>query len=300
MAAERPLYALFLRLFSAFSFGALLLVVKLAQETGIQLPEIMFWRQAGVVVLVALWLVWLGQLGQLRTRRPGGHALRAVFGMTNMALNFGSTILLPLAAATVFGFTTPIFAVIIAALFLREHVGPWRWAAVLLGFIGVVIVAQPGGEALSPLGTAMALATGVTMSLINFQIRSLGATESSYTIVFWFSAIGALIMAPFLPFTMTGHDAYQWLLIALLGILGTAGQMSMTASLRHGQLTSVLVMDYTMLFWSILFDWLFWNHFPAWTTWLGSPLIVAAGLTIALREQRLVRRTSPVAAARMD
>jgi drug/metabolite transporter (DMT)-like permease len=138
------------------------------------------------------------------------------------------------------------------------------------------------------------------MALINFQIRSLSTTEPSIAIVFWFSAIGALIMAPFLPFTMTGYSPYQWLLIALLGIFGIAGQASMTASLRHGQITSVLVMDYTMLFWSILFDWLVFEHLPPWTTWLGAPLIVAAGITIAWREHRLARKPSPVTASTQD
>ncbi|MFT4027971.1 MAG: EamA family transporter, partial [Novosphingobium sp.] len=134
---QRPFLALGLRLVSALLFSTLLMLVKWAGESGIALPEIMFWRQAVSVPLFLGWLGMTGGLHRLRSQRKLIHARRAAMGMTNMIFNFGATILLPLAEATVLGFTSPIFAVIIAALFLREHIGPYRWAAVALGFVGV-------------------------------------------------------------------------------------------------------------------------------------------------------------------
>jgi drug/metabolite transporter (DMT)-like permease len=286
-AEPRPLLALILRLLSALSFACLLGVVKYASESGISLPEIMFWRQAGVVPIIAGWLAMSGGLGQLRTRRFGAHGRRAFVGTSNMVLNFGSVTLLPLAVATTFSFSTPLFAVVIAAVIYHQHIGPWRWSAVVVGFIGVAIVAQPGGEHISPLGAAMATAFGLVTAVINFQIRDLGRTETSACIVFWFGLLGALMIAPVMPFVMKDHTAQQWLLMASLGILGAAGQLCMTGSLRYSHVANVIALDYTMLVWTALLGWAIWDRLPPATTWIGAPLIIAAGIVIAWREHRL-------------
>ena len=114
---------------SAAAFATLLMLVKYAGESGIALPEIMFWRQAVTVPVVLGWLWATGRLSELRTQRLAIHGRRAALGMTNMVFNFGSAILLPLALSTVLGFTAPLFAVLIAAFVLRQHIGPWRWTA---------------------------------------------------------------------------------------------------------------------------------------------------------------------------
>lgn len=278
------------------AFATMSMLIKYAGESGIALPEIMFWRQAVTVPALLGYLALTGGLYRLRTERLGSHLRRAVIGMIGMVFTFGAVILLPLAEATTLSFTVPLFAVLLAALVLREHVGPWRWSAVVLGFGGILVIAQPGQGQISPAGAAVALASALLVTVVNYQLRDLGRTEEPIRSVFYFAAFGAPMAGLALPFFVTGHDGAQWLLLMGIGTAGMLGQLLMAASLRHGAVASVVVMDYTALIWATLYGWLIWDHVPPATTWLGAPLIVAAGLLIAWREHRLSRPPSPASA----
>jgi drug/metabolite transporter (DMT)-like permease len=256
----------------------------------------MFWRQFLTVPLVLGFLVVRGELVRLKTDKPRTHALRSVVGMIGMVCNFSAVLLLPLAESTTLSFTTPLFVVIIAALAMREHVGPWRWMAVALGFAGVVIIAQPGHGHIPLLGGLIALAAALMTAIVSFLIRGMGRTEEPLRIVFYFSLCGSAMMLGFLPFYATSHSLWQWLLLLGIGAGGLGGQLGLTASLRHGAVASVAVMDYTMLIWATLFGWLVWDHLPPVTTWLGAPLIILAGTVIAWREHRLARDLTQLAA----
>jgi len=293
---QRPILALVLRLTAIVLLSTMFMLVKYAGESGVSLPEIMFWRQFIPFLLIPALLAATGRLGQLRTRRLGRHGLRAVIGMLGMVCGFGAAILLPLAEATTLGFTTPFFAVLISALVLREYVGVWRWTAVAIGFVGVVIVSQPGGEPISPLGVTAGLLSGLVVAIVSFQIRDLARLDGSTAVVFYFSGFGAAMMAIPLPFFITGHSGFQWLLLLTIGVLGTFGQWLVSASLRIGAVASVIVMDYTSLIWATLYGYLIWDRFPTYTTWLGAPAIIAAGIIIAWREQQLARSITPSAA----
>lgn len=293
---HRPILALGLRLGSALLFATLLMLVKYAGDSGVALPEIMFWRQAVSVPILLGFLALTGKLDLLRTARLGSHARRAGLGMLNMVFNFGATILLPLAESTVLGFTTPLFAVVLGALVWREHIGPYRWLAVALGFAGVLVIAQPSGEPVSTLGVVLALLTGFFITIINYHIRDLGRTEDPIAIAFYFAAFGAPMAALALPFFYTPHSPEQWLVLIATGTVGTLAQWLLAASLRFGAVVSIIVMDYTQLIWATLYGWLIWHNMPPAATWFGAPLIVAAGLVIAWREYRL-GRTAAVSSA---
>jgi len=298
--ADRPLLALSLRLAGIALIATLYMLVKVAGESGIALPEIMFWRQALSLPLILGWLALTGQLGKLRTGRLATHGLRSTIGMLGMLCNFGAAVLLPLAEATTLGFTTPLFAVILAALVMREPVGPWRWSAVILGFAGVLVIARPGHGYVAPLGAVAGLGAGLMVAIVAFQIRDLGRTEPPAAIVFYFALFGTAIMLPLLPFFMTHHTIGQWLILAAMGTVGTLGQLLITAALRYGAVASVIVMDYTALIWALLFGWLLWGQLPTLATWFGMPLIVAAGLVVMWRERRLAKAPSPPAAVEVD
>ena len=107
--------------------------------------------------------------------------------------------------------------------------------------------------------------------------------------MFWFSAWSTLLLAPSLPFTVDRHDSMTWLLLAGIGLLGLAGQLALTASLRLGPVSSVIVMDYSSLIWATLWGWLLWSQLPPSSTWLGAPLIILAGLFVVWREHMLAR-----------
>jgi drug/metabolite transporter (DMT)-like permease len=291
--AQRPLLAFGLRVAAALTFATLLTMVKWASESGVSLPELMFWRQAGGLPLLVAYLFAAGQFHRVRTRRIASHAARAGLGSTNMIFNFGAAILLPLAEATTLGFTSPLFAVIVAAVILKERIGRYRWLSVLLGFAGIVIIAQPGAEPLPPLGIAAALIAALMLVAINHQIRDLGRTEEPITVVFWFTVFGTLLTGAFLPFFATAHSPEQWLVLFGIGVSGIIGQLFLTASLRYGPVASVMIMDYTGLIWATLYGWLLWDRLPPTATWVGAPAIVAASLVIAWREHKLAKAPSP-------
>lgn len=296
-ASARPLFAIGLRLIGAAMFATMMLLIKLAGDAGISLPEIMFWRQAMTLPILGIALAATGQLASLRSDRIGAHGRRALVGMTCMVFNFWATIVLPLPVSTTLGFVAPLFAVMLAATMMREAVGPWRWSAVVLGFAGVLAITRPGQEQIDPAGAAAGLVAALLVAVINFQIRDLGRTEPPHRSVFWFALFGSIIMLPVLPFFAKVHDIEGWLLLAGLGLFGTLGQLCLTASLRHGAVASVIAMDYTMLVWTTLYGWLVWDHLPGAAIWAGAPLIVAAGLIVVWREHRLYARPAPTGPA---
>lgn len=286
---HRPLLAMGLRLAAVAVLATLTMTVKYTVDRGVAFPEVLFWRQVITVPILLAWLAMQGEVRRLRTQRLPAHFRRALMGAVGMGFTFGAPVLLPLAEATTLGFTTPIFAVIFSALLLKERVGVYRWAAVLLGFCGVLVIARPDGH-LPPLGTLVGLGAGLMVALISIQVRDLTRTDEPLSIVFWFAALSTPVLALFLPFYAAPHSSEQWLLLGAVGVLGCVGQLFLTASLRFGQVATVIVMDYSALAWATFYGWTIWGDVPATSTWLGAPLILAAGLIIVWREHVLRRR----------
>ena len=297
---QRPVLALGLRIISALLIATMFMLAKLAIESGVAVPEVMFWRLALTVPLLLGYLALTSGLHRLRTKRVVSHGLRAGLGITGMMFNFAAVSLLPLAESTTLGFTAPLFAVILTAAVLQQRVGLWRWIAVLFGFSGVLVIAQPGSVPIPVLGATCGLMAGLFNAIISFQIRELGRTDEPISVVFWFSIFGGGAMLMLMPFFMIAHTPYQLMILMALGVTGTLGQLFMTAALRLGPVASVIVMDYTALIWATGFGYLIWDQLPPMTTWFGAPLIVIAGLVIAWREHHLARNRAPVSAIEGD
>ncbi len=284
---DRPMYALFLRFVATILFSIMLLLVKLTGERDIALSETLFWRQALPTVLIFGWLAARGQLGRLKTKRPWIHARRALIGGTGMFLTLGVVRVLPLAEATVLGFTTPMFAVILAAVLLKEKVGLWRWMAVTVGLLGVLIIAGPDTANLPLFGVAVGIGAAFMVALVTIQVRDLGRTEEPLSVVFYFSAFSAPVLALFLFETGVSHDPIGWLMLGGIGLSGLFAQITMTASLRYGSVSSVIVVDYVQLAWATCWGWLIFDHLPPASTWVGAPIIIGASLLIIWRERIL-------------
>jgi drug/metabolite transporter (DMT)-like permease len=287
-----PARGIITRLAAVALLSLMFALMKLADDAGVTLVEAIFWRQAAAVPLMLLIAVRLpGGLRSLRTERPGGHALRMALGLTGMALNFGGMILLPLAEATVIGFSIPLFATFLAALLLREPTGPWRWAALLFGLVGVLIVIQPGPALWQSPGALVALAGALVTALVTIQLRTLGRTEAATTIVFWFT-LGSLVpLGLLLPWFASAHDGHAWLLIGGVALCGALAQWALTEALRRAPVAVILPMDYTSLLWASLLGWQLFDQLPSPATAIGAPLIIASGLIILWREQH--RRLPP-------
>jgi drug/metabolite transporter (DMT)-like permease len=284
---ERQIFALLLRLGAVLLFAGMFALAKLVQDSGVSLAETLFWRQAFAIPPILAWVYAGPGFESLKTKRFPGHVRRAMLGMSGMIFTIGALGLLPLAEATTIGFTMPLFGTILAALLLKEHVGAHRWSAVLIGFVGVLIVVQPGNAPIPPLGAGVALVGAFMVALVSIQIKDLSKTEPPVTIAFWFSLLGTIPPLLFMPFVAMPHEGRVWLMLAAMGMLGGGAQMLMSSALRHGAVSAVLVMDYSSLIWTALLGWLIWDHLPPATTWFGAPIIVASGLYIAWREHKL-------------
>lgn len=282
--------AIVLRLIAMFMLATTYVCGKLLSDRGVGISEIVFYRQLFAWPLVASWLVATMGVPAMKTNRFGMHVSRSILGMIGMLLNFGAVALLPLAESTSIAFTMPIFATILSAMVLREHIGIHRWSAVLLGFVGVVIMAHPDSTHLASVGLIVALAGAFVTAIISIVLRDLNRTEQAPTIVFWFTTISLPPLAVLALTSGTSHDATQWALLVLLGITGGAAQLLMTFALRFAPVSIVIPMDYSQLIWATLAGWLLWNSWPTPGGWVGAALIAAAGLYIAWREQ--VRRSA--------
>ncbi|MGL5840046.1 MAG: DMT family transporter [Sphingorhabdus sp.] len=288
--AARPMVGILLRLSATIVLATMFALVKLAADLGVHVVESVFWRQlAGLpVALVFLW--WNGDLMAIRTDRPVAHGIRMLLGIGAMLLNFSAMVLLDMAEATTFGFAAQIFGTILAALLLREPTGRYRWAAVLIGFAGVIVALQPGGSSVSLLGATVALSGAAVTAAVIVQIRQMTRSEAPAAIVFWFSLTSMLPLGIALPFFNKAHTAEAWAAIAGLSVAGAIAQLLLTASLRHASVATTMTIDYSMLIWSALAGYLVFSEVPATSIWMGAPLIVGAGLFIAWRERYLAQQ----------
>ncbi len=294
-SVDRLAPAILFRLLSVVLFAGMNACIKLGEVHGASLGELLFFRQAGAAVLVTAVIAAGPGLATIRTQRIGAHIRRAVVGLTGMVFVFSAIITLPLAEATTLSFSTPIFATILGAIVLGEPTGWRRWAAVLTGFVGVVIVARPGGHDLPPIGIAYGLVAAVTTATVFILLRQIGRTERAQTTVWWFSVLSLIPLSVVYAVTAQAHDATGWAILAATGLFGGAAQLAMTASLRYGSVSLVVPMDYSSLLWATLLGWWLFGTLPGDTTWIGAPIIVASGLYIVWREHVRRRETTETA-----
>jgi drug/metabolite transporter (DMT)-like permease len=284
---QNRLLGIGLRVSAATAFGLMAATIKLAYAGGVSAIEVAFYRSAFALPTIRLWMAATGSLMAWRSERPLAHVWRASIGLTAMVLNFTALHYLPLAEATTIGFAAPLFAVILSALVLKEKVGRHRWSAVAIGFAGVLLVMRPDGGQLPIAGLLIALGGAFMTSVVIITLRQIGRTESTATIVLWFTTLSTLGLATTLPWTAQGHGGTIWLLLLAIGALGGAGQILMTASLRFAPVSTVVPFDYAQLLWAVLLGWLLFATRPAPTTWIGAAIIVGSGLYTLHRERVL-------------
>lgn len=285
---DRILLAIALRLTSVILFAGMNTLIKLSEAGGATLGEILFFRQAGAATFMVFVLVTGPGLRSVATKRLPAHMLRMVMGLCAMALTFATILALPLAESTTIGFTMPIFATILGALVLREPTGWHRWAAVAMGFAGVLIVAQPGTGHFPPVGALTGLGAALLTAGVSILLRQISRTESVTTTVFWFSVLSLVPLGIVYVFAAKPHAPAIWLLLVCLGLIGGAAQLAMTGALRFGPVSVVVPMDYSSLLWATLSGWAVFGVLPDRWTWVGAPVIIASGLYIVWREH--VRR----------
>lgn len=289
MPGDRVMKGLALRLLAIFFLSTMSALVKLAETRGASLPETMFWRQFCALPVVLAFVAAGPGLGSLRTTRFKGHLARSMVGLVGMVFTFGAVLLLPLAEATTFQFTVPIFATILGALVLREPTRWQRWGAVLVGFAGVLIVAQPGGSHVPLFGAVVGLLAALFVAVVAILLRQL-RDEPAGTTVFWFSTLTLPFIGVAYVFDLRAHDWLTWVNLIGIGLVGGMGQIALTAASRHAPVAAVVPMDYSGLVWATLYGFAMFGVLPTPMTWVGAPVIIASGLFIVWREHRLGRQ----------
>ncbi|MCX8135098.1 MAG: DMT family transporter [Roseococcus sp.] len=256
----------------------------------IPFPEIMFFRSL-VALPVVLFIVWrMGQGFGLATRRFPQHLLRATTGTLGMGCSFFALTVLPLAEHSALTFTTPLFVTLLAIPFLGERVGLYRFGAVAVGFLGILVIALGQGafrgavEAWVAIGMAAAVLHGVFSALTTLLVRSLSATERSTTIVLWQSLLMTAFTGMTLPFLWVTPGWGELGLLLAVGLVGGVAQVLLTEAFASAQVSSLGAYSYTGILWAVLLGWIVFGEAPGPMTFLGAGLIVLAALTILHRE----------------
>lgn len=258
--------------------------------------QLVFFRSAFAIAPLLIWLTWRGDLiSAIRTRNPGGHVLRSVIGTTGMFCGFAALSLLPLSDATAIGYAAPLVTVVLAALILKEQVRAYRWGAVVVGFLGVVIMLSPhlglplpakglsGGAAL---GALFGLAGACCAAGATIQIRRLTATERTGAIVLYFSLLSAAIGLATAALGWKTPTPRDFLVLALIGFLGGVGQILLTQSYRYADASLVAPFEYTTMIWAILIGFLAFGQMPNEAVIVGAAIVALAGMFVLWRERQ--------------
>jgi drug/metabolite transporter (DMT)-like permease len=249
--------------------------------------EVAFFRNIFGLLALAPIFFQMG-LAPLKTKRFKLHAMRGGMQSFGMLSFFYGVTLIPFAEVTALSFSGPLFATVIALIFLGERLRIRRMTALVLGFVGMVIVVRPGFEEIN-LGTWLIVSSSMTWGVSIALIKLLSRTESSATMVTY----QGLFLLPFTfaaaMMVWTWPTAEQLLLMALIGCLGTASHLAFAQSFKYADSTAILPLDFTRLIWASIIGYLAWNEIPDAFAWAGGAIIFGSATYIAFREAKLAR-----------
>lgn len=294
----QPMRAALLMLGSTAFFGLMAVTIRLASQT-LDTFEVAFFRN--LFGLLALLPLLRGRVREtLRTTQLPRYFLRSAIGVGSMLCGFWAIGHLPLAQAVSLSYSTPLFVTIAAVLFLHERVRARRWAAVAIGFAGVLVIVRPGSAHFSA-ATLVAVAAAVLSAVVAIQIKQLSRVDSADTIVLWTYLFWVPISLVPALFVWQWPQGIAWVWVALTGALGTGGQLLWTRALRLGDVSALTPISFMQLPIVAFAGWLLFDEAIGRTTVLGAAIIFAANAYIAHREAVLARRAAtnaPVEAAK--
>jgi drug/metabolite transporter (DMT)-like permease len=291
-----PLVGIALKVVSALAFTIMSAGIK---SVGADYPigQVVFFRSAFAIVPLVIWLAWQGGLvDAVRTHDLRAHILRGIIGSCGMFSGFLALSYLPLSDAVAIGYAAPLMTVVLAALVLKEKVRVYRWSAVVIGFVGVLIMLSPhlkpaatvsggiGGPAIGALFGI--LAAGCTAGAM-IQVRRLTATEKTGAIVLYFSLLTTCLGLVTIVLGWRMPSPHDLALLILIGILGGIGQILLTQSYRFADASLVAPFDYITMIWAVLIGWFAFAQWPGIEILAGGVIVAFAGLYVLWREHRL-------------
>ena len=292
-----------LKLISAVLFAVMSALIR---YLGARYPvgEVVFYRSAFAILPVMAVYAWRGELAAVvRTERPFGQAGRGALSIVGMFCNFGALARLPLVESNAISFTSPLFSVALAALILKERVRVYRWSAVIIGFIGVLVVLSPhlSGDELTIAMASATTVTGVIYAIAGsatnagtvIQTRRLTQSESTSSIVFYFSLSCALAGLATWPFGWLSPTGTEFAVLISIGLLGGTAHIFLTESHRYASASVVAPFDYTSMIWALVLGYAMFGETPTAMIVVGSAIIAAAGLFVIWREHQLTLMRKP-------
>lgn len=289
-----PLRGIALKLGAVLMFIIMMTLLKATSDT-IPAGQAVFFRSLFALPVILVWMAWNGELASgPRTSNALGHVWRGVAGTAAMGLNFAALAFLPLPEVTAIGYAAPLLTVVLAAMLLGEEVRAFRIACVVLGLLGVLIVAAPRltvtGEEASireALGAILVLGGALCAALAQIFVRKMIHTERASTIVFWFTITATFLSLMTLPWGWAMPSLPQAVMLISAGLLGGVGQIFLTSAYRWADASLVAPFDYASMLLALLFGYVFFADIPTLTMLGGAGLVMLAGVLIILRERHL-------------
>lgn len=281
---------IFLMLSAVTMFTVMSAFIKAADR--VPAGEAMFFRSVMAMPIILVWLVTHGGIAAgIRTTSIRNHAVRGIVGSCAMGLGFAGLKFLPLPEVTVIRFVTPIAMVVLAALILGEKFRFVRVAAVMMGFVGVIIIVAPrlstGLGSTEALGVALTLGSACLAALAQVWVKGMSGTESTTAIVFWFSATATMLSLLTIPFGWVWPTTPELVLLVGAGLVGGMGQVLLTSSYRFADAGVLAPFTYVSMLWSVLIGYIWFKEVPTVGMLVGACFVIAAGVIIVLRERAL-------------
>jgi drug/metabolite transporter (DMT)-like permease len=248
-------------------------------------------RGVCVLALAAPMVHRAGGLRVLHTRRPWAHVMRVVLGLIAFICFFESLRDLPLATTVAIGFAAPLFMTAGSTFLLGERVGIHRWSAVVIGFIGVLVITRPDSDDLVSWPAILAVIASLFFGLSQITVRWLTRTETDLSMLVYQNLGMTLAGACALPFIWVSPDWTILVLIVLSAVALLVGQMFSIRAFRHAPVAVVAPFQYAELLGATIFGYLIWSDFPKSHVWLGAAIVISSGIYITWRETR--RRARP-------
>lgn len=294
-AERQPLMGIALKVISVSVFVMMSSLIKSAGM--VPSGQIVFFRSFFAIFPIIAMLAWRRELATaFRTTHPVSHIMRGLVGVTAMGLGFFALTRLPLPDAITLNYAQPLIVVVLSAVFMGEVVRIYRWSAVAVGFVGVIIIAWPkltlltgdaGLEAAQAVGVIAALCGATGSAIAMLLVRRLVQTEKTATIVLWFSVTATVLSLFTIPFGWADLSREQYLALAGAGICGGVAQMLMTECYRHAELSTIAPFEYTSMLLAIVIGYFAFGDVPTLYTLVGGMIVIGAGLFIIWRERRL-------------
>jgi len=257
------------------------------------------WLVQSVPVLVVVWLRFLTHtliasallfpmrgLVLVRTQHLRWHLARGLMFCAMTGMNFWALQYLQLTVTASIFFMVPILVALLSAPLLGEKLDAKRWAAILVGFAGVLVIVRPGSEAFHP-AMLLSLANAVLYAFFNMMTRKLAAYDPPETIQFLPAVVATVVLAPFaLAAWESPHGWFEWLLLCLMGVFGGTGHYLLAMAHRYAPASTLAPFLYQQILYMAIFGYVVFGSVPDTAVWIGAAIVIASGLYLFSRERR--------------